>query len=428
MANVTVTIRTFDDQGVPAPIDGTLVRIFDAAGTSFITDALTGTVTPGEIQFTLFANAGGVGYVVDLSKSGVSFVGGPRYSITAFDPPGGGANIFQYTGHVGLQGMPVKFLVQDDTPLPIEDFRLRLFDAGDSFLTEVDTDVNGEVDMILEGVPDPGTEYIVRLFKSGWIVDLGPTQKIAVKDPLVLPETNIFEFLATQPSTKETTDPNMCLLSGYLVDSALRPRQNVRVEFIAMPIELDAMVSGFDAYSDPNIVRNLIISEGASFYTDKNGYVEVLLPRASIYQVRVIGLELPGSTGGTERLELVYVPDAAGAKLEDVLYPYVASVAYNPAVISIDVDEVIEVELTVTGSNQQPIEGVQALDCLLDFTLADPSIANIRLMQEGSKLELTGLVAGNTTIEVSRIAGTWAPRVPPISALVVTPATVEVLP
>jgi hypothetical protein len=188
------------------------------------------------------------------------------------------------------------------------------------------------------------------------------------------------------------------------------------------------MVSGFDTYGDPNIIRNMIVSEGASFWTDQDGYIEVLLPRASIYNVRIIGLELPGSKGGAEQLEHVYVPDAAGAKLEEVLFPYVASVAYDPAAISIDIDEIIEVELTVLGSNQQPVEGGLAIGGLLEFTIADPDIATVRVLSEGSKLEVRGLVAGNTTIEVTRIAGTWAPRVPPISALVVTPATVEVLP
>lgn len=53
MALETVEISVNDDQVVPEPVDGVVVRVFDDTGTTLITQATTGVPLAGRVQFTL---------------------------------------------------------------------------------------------------------------------------------------------------------------------------------------------------------------------------------------------------------------------------------------------------------------------------------------------------------------------------------------
>lgn len=71
------TVRVFvEDQQTPtaAPIEGVLVRVFDAAGTTFITQDFTDAV--GVADFTLDGDDPPNEYQIRLSKTGVAFDGG----------------------------------------------------------------------------------------------------------------------------------------------------------------------------------------------------------------------------------------------------------------------------------------------------------------------------------------------------------------
>ena len=196
MGNVTVTIKTEDDEVSPNPIDGVEVLIYDNADV-FVTQGTTGNPTPGsgEVEFTLNGEVAGESYTVRLLKAGVSFPPAPVFPISVTDPPNPD-NDFTFTGHIGPIGLVAKVVIQDDetVPNPIENVKVRVFDSLDAFVTEGLTDSNGDFELVLEGDPDPGRLYIVRVLKAGVSFPAGPTQNINVHEPLVNPNTNIFDI------------------------------------------------------------------------------------------------------------------------------------------------------------------------------------------------------------------------------------------
>lgn len=62
MALETVTVRVVSDDLVPVLVDGVVVRVYDATGTTLQTSGTTGDVTTGEVEFTLNGDATPVEY------------------------------------------------------------------------------------------------------------------------------------------------------------------------------------------------------------------------------------------------------------------------------------------------------------------------------------------------------------------------------
>lgn len=421
MGLVVATFRAVSDDVAPVTVDGATVRIFTEADV-FVTEGVTGVVTPGsgEVQFLLNGEVAGDDYIVRLAKDGWSF-STPTALIGVYDPdqPPPNDNIFEYTAHEGLVGQPVLFVVEDDTDTPVEDVRVRVYDSGDLFVTEADTDASGEVSLVLQGVPDPGETYYVRLFKEGWTVSGGPTQVVQVHDPLVAPATNIFEFEVTQPELEVSLDPKMCLLTGWLVDAAGRGLKGVGIRFFPRLSAPDVKIAGLPFPSDPTLLGSRAIISEALYKTDVTGCVKPMLPRGGIFDVLINGLETPGN----QILEGVLIPDAPSARLEDVLWPYVTAVTYDPTSLALLVDEEAEVTVTAAASNGYALSGSD-VNCFLDFTIDDDTVASL---DEGDGvLTIGGLLAGATAVQVARKAGTVVPRLPAAPALNVTPLTVTV--
>lgn len=425
MGAVTVTIRTMDDAGTPAPIDGVAVRIFTNADI-FVTEGVTGSPTPGsgEAEFTLDADGVGIDYIVRLYKQGVSFPPAPTFSISVTDPPSPD-NDFEFTGHIGLVGQVIELVVSDDAPTPaaVEDVRVRIFDAADTFLLEADTDSVGKVSAVLGGAPDPGISYIVRLSKALHTIQGGPTQLIYVLDPVSPPDTNVFDFTAAPLTDPESSDPNLCLLHGYLIDISGRPLAKKELKLVPQPFVPTNRVGGSSFPHEPSVIERKMIASGSRYTTDENGYVEILLPRDSIVDVVIRGLDT--MYNDDQQLAQIYVPDAASGKLEDVLFPYIESVVYGTDPINIVEGETVQVDLTVTDVNGRVIEGTTPISALVLFTSSDEDVASVELDEEG-KLSVTGLSAGSATIEATRIERTYALRRPDVPALVATPPTVTV--
>jgi hypothetical protein len=419
MGNVTVTVRTVDDEAVPAPIDGVLVRVFDSVG-AFLASGTTGAVTPGngEVDFTLNGEVAGEAYTVILSKDGVSFPPAPSKAISVTDPPNPN-NTFQFTGHVGMVGQLVTFVVKDDAAALLEDVEIRVFDTADTYLTSVVTDSSGEASLVLDGAASPGLEYIIRIVPlAGYTVQTGATQRVLVIDPLGPSETNVFDFVLDRPSeVPETTDPRMCRLSGYFVDPAQRPLRRLTLMFHPREEHPDFVVSGFPYSATAPVVNSKIIASELYILTDDNGYAEVDLPRGAIFDVFVSGLSAPD----IRLLSQVYIPDAAGVSIRDVFYPYVTKVTYSTATVAIAVDEETEVDATLTTSNLQPDVGLEGL---VEFTSDDEDVATVVIA--GGALLITGIAAGTATISAARVAGSYSPRLPDIPALIELPSSISV--
>lgn len=411
----TVLVRTVDDQITPAPIDGVLVRVYDASGV-FVTEGVTGSVTPGEIEFSLPGSPAGVDYILRLYKTDVSFLPQPRVDITVtdVDPP---ATVV--TGHIGATSEIVTLVAEteDAVPLPIESAIFKIYSIADSFLTEAESDVFGEAVLSL-----PAAQYIVRVSKPGWVFSGGPTQTIEVLSPLPVGSTNTFEFPAEEPVSPQSNDPNLCLLSGYFVDVAMRPLRNLKLRIMPIAINPDVKMSGFPGAGQPSlIVRKQILNE-AVFETNDEGYVELLLPRGGVFDVHIHGYEIPSVPNYCQ----IYVPDASWARLEEVLFPYPASVEFDPTSLNLAVGDEEPITPTITGSNTQELDNQYAQQ-FIDFTVADPTIVGIAIASDGT-LTISGLAPGSTTLTAARSGtnSTYVPRRPDIPDLVVTPVVITV--
>lgn len=77
MAVETVEIYCYDEQVVPALVDGVLVRVYNEAGDTFITQGYTGDADTGKVEFSLDGAAAPspINYTIRLSKQGVAFDG-----------------------------------------------------------------------------------------------------------------------------------------------------------------------------------------------------------------------------------------------------------------------------------------------------------------------------------------------------------------
>jgi hypothetical protein len=420
MGVVTVTIRTMDDQAVPVEIDGVLVRVFNSSDV-FLTSGLTGDTIPGEVDFSLTGDGSGVSYIIRLSKDGVSFPPDPTFDITVTDPPSP-PNDFEFTGHVGMVGQLVTISVDTADPAPVPGVTVRVFSSVGVFLSALLTDSSGEADIVLNGLADPGKDYIIRLYKEGYTFPNGAKQLIAVLDPVVPPASNIFDIVAETETLPVSSNPSMCLLSGYLTNISNQPMKNVTLRFAPVMVEPDARVSGFPFPGDPTVMGRSQAFDEVSVTTDDDGYVEVALPREAILNTFHHGYILPQIPGYAQ----VYIPDVAGAKLEDVLFPYIATVGYDDEAPTLAVGEAQELVLTVIGSNGQEIEGKTPLDALVEFSSSDEEVATVEVTADGTLL-VTAVATGSTTITVVRVAGTFAPRVnPAVPAIVVTNPSVTV--
>jgi hypothetical protein len=85
MALETVEITVNDDQVVPEPVDGVVVRVFDETGTTLITSATTGAVLTGKVQFTLDGDDPPTRYQLRFFVNGGA-IRSPQY-IDVFSPP-----------------------------------------------------------------------------------------------------------------------------------------------------------------------------------------------------------------------------------------------------------------------------------------------------------------------------------------------------
>lgn len=99
MALETVIVSVLNDEPVPQPVDGVVVRVFDSTGTTFITQATTGVPLTGQAMFTLNgAGPAGVVYQLRFYVNGGA-IQSPQY-IEVFSPPAlapTGANNFVVT-------------------------------------------------------------------------------------------------------------------------------------------------------------------------------------------------------------------------------------------------------------------------------------------------------------------------------------------
>jgi hypothetical protein len=427
-----VTAKILVHDVLAAPMDNVTVRVYQADGVTFVAQAITGSPTPGsgEAEFSLFGDALGVNYVIRMSRVGYSFAGGATQTVSVTDPPSPDNDFGPFVATLGPPSQVVTFVVKDDvlpTPGPLENVKVRVYDAGDVFLTEGETDASGELELVLGGSVSPGTTYITRLRKDG-VIFADPTQVIAVLDPLVPPATNTFDYVGHVFTPPESIDPDMCMVYGTFSTQSLDPALRLVLEFKPQPFFPDGGSSTVHGSSrllgafhgNPTLLRSNILTRSVKVCVDATGFFQVELPRGGCFDVHIQGFEDP-----IEITEQIFVPDAPSAGIIDLLYPIVASVVYDTDPINLLEGESAEVGIVVTLSNTQVVEDQELLQDLLEFSIGDGTIANVAL-SSGTSITVQGTLAGSTTVEVARKDDVVVPSRPPVSALVVTPPTVTV--
>lgn len=226
---------------------------------------------------------------------------------------------------------PVDMYVRDTTPLanPIEGVVVKVLSEGGALTYGMQsTDANGKVSFLLEA---PLT-YQVRFFKLQ--ASIQNPKYISV---LEAPETNVFDVTGEIFATPVSTNPRLCMASGYFKRLDGQPAGNVDMHFIAR--------------FNPLLLENdAVLTERISIRTDKRGYASVPLIRFGMYTVMVEGFD--------DVQRLVSVPDLPNVNLPDLLFPRVASISMDPAgPYALIVGEELVLTPTVTTSDGRQLDG-----------------------------------------------------------------------
>jgi hypothetical protein len=425
MSATSLTIRVVDDTLSATPVAGVSTRVFTDTDI-FFTEGVTD--VNGEVELTVDADLGGSAYRILLGKSGWSIPVG--YVVVTPSGP----NEAQYIAHQGLVGSLVDLIIKSDevTPVPLQGVRIRLFSDLEVFLSEGTTDSLGTLSLVLTGAASPvGVDYLVRLYKQGMTFFGGPTQRIKVIDPLLTGETNIFEFQGHTTTLPESLDPRMCLVSGYLRNSSLKPIRSSRIRFFPQPYQPLGRSGGYPFPGDVVVLDNLDVlsADEVVVYSDENGYVEVLLPRETVMFAVVNNLEsvgwIPENTP-----QQVHIPDTLSATLADVLFPYVVSIVFTPASLDLTAGTTGEFEILVKDVTGMEIAAKELLKALLDLQTTDETKALVNF-SGNAKIQIdvpSDATPGTVGLIVERIEKTWAARRPEIPALVYTSPVINIVP
>jgi len=398
---VTLEARFYQDAFLYDPFNIDTVDIYDAfvGGTEVASDLVPTKIGTGIYQISWDIPAGQApGFYYDFWN----------WTPSDGDPLQGARFMLEATPLT----TSVTLVVEDDqaVPEPIESVLCRVYTAAGAFLTEGYTDVDGEFDLYLPGAPDPGTEYLVHLYKPGVSFE-APTQRVYVFDPAVPPDTNTFDFTGHVATLPESSDPYLCKLSGYLADASLNGIPKAIIRFRLIPGLEYTYPDGIMPTGAPVAGRKIPIYE-VKAEADQNGYIEVLLQRGASYHAHVYGLEHP-----TLISEKVRVPDAAAAALEDVLFPYVLDVDFDTVSVALAVGEDAEVDYTASASDGHALE---APALYLDFTSSDENVATVAVGAGGLCVVITAVAPGSAAISAARVEGTYAPRVDALPAFTET--------
>jgi uncharacterized protein YjdB len=291
----------------------------------------------------------------------------------------------------------VRVYTVDENDDALEGVLVRFFDDVDAFVTQnysslVGSDAYAEV--TLDGDATP-ISYSVRLSKTGVAFDgtLGDDsatpQSIDIYSPASLAPsaTNDFQVQGQTFSLPVATDPRLCRASGFFKDASGAPLANADLHFRLQrnPLLVDGYgILGLHLYGT----------------TDSSGYFEVDLYRDGEYLVELQSLE---------HQRCVVVPDASAVNLVSLLFPVVASVAYDPTAVSVAAGDSETVAVTVTDST-----GIthDLTDSLLTFTSSDTAIATVAILS--GELVVTGVAAGAATVTAEQ-ADTSIVTLPPVT-------------
>ena len=273
--------------------------------------------------------------------------------------------------------------------IALEGTVVRVFSTdGETFFTQGTTDENGQLVLDLED----NTTYWVRFFKeehafeSRLSIDVEPD-----------PTPNVFSVEGQNLiETPVSAVPYLCRVTGYARGADGAPRSGVSFEFT---LTRPCIVGG-----DVMAVSSVIVVSG------EDGWVEVELVRDAIYECSVTGME--------DQSVQLRVPDEAGCRLTDLIWPYIAELIWTPASVSVAVGESVTVatQILLSSGLRTPFEyeESQTLGAVsfVQLDAEDRSIASVEANPVQDSIIITGESVGTTTIVPVPVTSREAPRVP----------------
>lgn len=243
----------------------------------------------------------------------------------------------------------------------------------------------------------------------------GNVQNITVLTAPVAPLQNSFTLKVTPEALPTAVNPRLCRCSGYFVDSTGAALNGVSLHFMEEKLPQLQYVASPSDYETTVIVpskRSVITTKSTS--SGKDGYASIDLYRDGTYTLFMEGFDNAPRT--------VQIPDSSAANISDVLFPVVSTVEYTEGGVKLAPTASPSVAVTVGASKELAFEvllrsGVVASAGEVTFTSGDATLVKVSADATGKTVVLTGLIAGQTTVTVSR-SSTEGIKVNPIPELV----------
>lgn len=231
------------------------------------------------------------------------------------------------------------------------------------------TDASGKASFLLPS----DAAYQLRFFK----------QQVNFTNPLFIsvqqaPTLNSFNILCEPFTPPISTDPRLCIASGFFRRPDGSPAANVDIHFIAKfdPVLLDG---------DAVLVERVIIR------TDKTGYAQVSLIRFAQYDTTIEGFE--------DCNRIINVPDLATVNLPDLLFPTVAQITFSPAPpFNVPLNDILLVTPTVVTSDGRVLDGTATGD--VNWSSSDLNTLGIAVGP--TQITLIGVAAGSANLQATR--------------------------
>lgn len=290
----------------------------------------------------------------------------------------------------------VRIYTIDENGDALEGVLVRFFDNTDIFVTQqysaiVGLDAYAEVS--LDGDDPVPIDYTIRMSKTGVAFDGGlgddnkTPQSISVYSPpgAAPPTSNGFTVRGQTFTRPVATDPRLCRASGFFRDVSGRPLANLDFHFIGL------CQNDGQSPMNPMIVDGDAVLQGGELVarTDRNGYLQIDLYRTGEYGVLLQGFETD--------LRSIKVPDAPSVNLVHLLFPVVSSITFDPDPLTLNVDDVVDVDVTVLATDGQTLD-IQDGDVL--FTSSDRSVVTAEVLD--SKLRVVAVGVGTAEITATR--------------------------
>lgn len=266
---------------------------------------------------------------------------------------------------------------------------VRVYNAdGTVFITEGDTDENGVLIMELED----GFVYWVRFYGSGY--RFNPRLTISVDSG---ESSNAFAVEGIDLTVRPpATDPNLCRVSGMVLNAAGCAAPGVTFEFVMT--------------GKPRVVGGrVMVSRKVIVRSDADGDVDVDLVRNGIYDVMVEGHD--------DEVFRIKVPDYAYVDITDLIWPYVASVSFSENTVTLAAGATTTVDVTLMLSSRTTVPydldngDVAAIGMFATITSSDEGVATISFDEDGV-MTISAVASGTATISVELIDGVTSEREP----------------